>query len=250
MRKTIIAGNWKMNLTADEAKVLSRSIAGYVDNQTKPLVILCPPSPYLSFVQREIAASIVEMSAQNVHSDDHGAFTGENSDTMLQSVGCTYTLIGHSERRAIFREDDTFINKKLQRVVAGPLIPILCIGETLEEREQGKTNDRIRQQLFDDLKNVQIVGGNDLVIAYEPVWAIGTGRTATPDQAEEVHAYVRQLLEEIYSKNTADALSILYGGSVKPENAGEILSQPNIDGALVGGASLTADSFMGIIKSV
>ena len=169
---------------------------------------------------------------------------------MLHSVGCAYTLIGHSERRAIFNEDDDFINKKVKRVVAGPLKPILCIGETLEEREQGKTNDRIKQQLRDDLKNVRISSGEDLIIAYEPVWAIGTGKTATPDQAEEVHAYIRQLLEEIFTENTANAMSILYGGSVKPENAVEILAQPNIDGALVGGASLTTDSFTGILNSV
>ena len=250
MRKTIIAGNWKMNLTAVEAKNLARSIADYVGKRSDPLVILCPPSPLLSIVGNEIAASNVELSAQNVHSDDLGAFTGESSDTMLHSVGCAYTLIGHSERRAIFNEDDDFINKKVKRVVAGPLKPILCIGETLEEREQGKTNDRIKQQLRDDLKNVRISSGEDLIIAYEPVWAIGTGKTATPDQAEEVHAYIRQLLEEIFTENTANAMSILYGGSVKPENAVEILAQPNIDGALVGGASLTTDSFTGILNSV
>jgi len=250
MRKTIIAGNWKMNLSIDEAIILAHSVADYMETLDDPLVILCPSSPYLAVVQSEIVASGVKLSAQNVHSEDHGAFTGENSDTMLQSVGCTYTLIGHSERRAIFGEEDDFLNKKMLRVIAGPLTPILCIGETLEERELGKTNERIRQQINDDLKNVEISGGSDLIIAYEPVWAIGTGMTATPEQAEEVHAYVRQLLEELYGKNIADDVSILYGGSVKPDNAGEILGKPNIDGALVGGASLTADSFIGIIKSV
>ncbi|MFC1513705.1 triose-phosphate isomerase [candidate division KSB1 bacterium] len=249
MRRKIIAGNWKMNLTASEAQDLTRYIATYVQDRTDPLVIIFPPYPYFSPVNYEINMASVELGAQNVHSEENGAFTGEVSQSMLIALGCTYVIIGHSERRAIFGESDEFINAKLKRVTGGSLTPVLCIGETLEEREQNITNDRIKQQIEDDLDEIEISNGHKIVIAYEPVWAIGTGKNATPRQAEDVHAFIRGLLSDKYGSEIADDISILYGGSVKPDNAVELLSNPNIDGALVGGASLTPDLFIPIIQA-
>lgn len=249
MPRVIIAGNWKMNLSLYEARSLAQAIRDYVKERPEPVVLLCPPMPYLTAVEAEINGSEVKLGAQNVHSEENGAFTGEVSDTMLESVGCDFTLIGHSERRTLFGDDDGFINAKVTRVVNGPLTPILCVGENLEEREKGITEQRIEQQLQDDLRNVKLSSGNELVVAYEPVWAIGTGKTATPGQAEEAHAFIRRVLVECYGEDVASEVSILYGGSVKPDNAAELLSQPNINGALIGGASLTADSFTAIIGS-
>ena len=249
MRRTIIAGNWKMNLTISEGQLLARSIADYMGAREEPLVILLPPNPYFSAVLHETSYSKIEVGAQNVHSGKKGAFTGELSDGMIYSVGCIYTLVGHSERRHIFKESDAFINLKMKRVIEGPLIPILCIGETLTDRENSKTESRIKQQLKQNLKGVSVENGSDLIVAYEPVWAIGTGKTAAPEQAEEMHAYIRALLSKTYGKKLADDISILYGGSVTPDNAGELLSKPDIDGLLVGGASLESSSFCAIIDA-
>ncbi len=249
MRRMIIAGNWKMHTDIEEARKLTLGVVEKVGGKTEPAVILCPPYPMLPAVKDIIEGTTVQLGAQNVHSEDKGAFTGEISTDMLQSVGCNFAIIGHSERRAIFKETDEFINKKVLKVNSSLMIPILCIGETLGEREEGLTFQRVEQQIKDGLNEVVVTTGNDIVIAYEPVWAIGTGKTATPEQAEEVHAYIRELLGEIYTPEIAQDITIQYGGSVKPSNASELLGQPNIDGALVGGASLKAEDFCGIIEA-
>jgi triosephosphate isomerase len=249
MPRKIIAGNWKMNLTVSEAQMLAQEIIVFVKNKPEPLVILCPPFPFLSALYYEISNSNVGLGAQNLHAEAGGAFTGEVSAAMLVSVGCEYVIIGHSERRTHFKETDELINKKVIRALLSRLTPILCIGETLEEREAGKTLERIRQQIYDDLSGVEITSGTDIIIAYEPVWAIGTGRNAMPEQAEEVQSAVRQLLAERYDQSVADEISILYGGSVNADNARPILAQPNVDGALVGGASLKPAQFKAIIDA-
>lgn len=249
MRRTIIAGNWKMYTDADEAKKLAQGIVNHVGNRTEPVVILCPPSPMLTTVFDVIENNPVLLGAQNVHPEPYGAFTGEVSEVMLESVGCSYVIIGHSERRILFGEKDPFLNDKMLRVMAGNLTPILCIGETLKEREAEQTFNRIKQQLRDDLRGIKMKNGHDLVIAYEPVWAIGTGHTATPKQAEEVHSFIREMLNKMFGTSIANEITIQYGGSVKPDNAKELLSEPNIDGALVGGASLKVESFSAIIDA-
>ncbi|MFC1555749.1 triose-phosphate isomerase [candidate division KSB1 bacterium] len=250
MRRTIIAGNWKMNTEAAEAKTLAKSVVKLVGDKTDPVALLCPPFPLLSVVYEVVRNTPVKLGAQNVHPEPNGAFTGEVTDTMLASVGCEYVIIGHSERRTLFGEKDAFLNDKVKRVMTGPLTPILCIGETFKEREAVQTLARIEQQVHDGLKDVKLANGHDLVIAYEPVWAIGTGLTATPEQAEEVHEYIRNLLRNMYSTEIANDITIQYGGSMKPGNAKELLSKPNIDGGLIGGASLIADSFFGIIDAI
>ncbi|MFC1728827.1 triose-phosphate isomerase [candidate division KSB1 bacterium] len=249
MRRIIIAGNWKMHTDAEEARALAMGISDHVSDNREPVVVICPPFPLLTAVYDCIKFSPALLGAQNVHFEEHGAFTGEVSGGMLESVGCAFVIIGHSERRALFQESDEFLNRKLLRVLSGSMTPVFCIGETLDERKAGKTFERIDRQMNDGLKNVEITEGRDLVIAYEPVWAIGTGQTATPEQAEEVHSYIRDFLKTRFSDAIAEDVTIQYGGSVKPENARELLSQPNIDGALVGGASLKVDSFTAIIAA-
>ncbi len=249
MRRMIIAGNWKMHTDKTSAAELAQGIVDFCSGKETPVVVLCPPNPMLAAVHDVIKDSKVELGGQNVHPEEKGAFTGEVTDLMLDSVGCSFVIIGHSERRAIFGEKDDFINAKVKKVLAGPLTPILCIGESLEEREQGITDKRIKQQIEDGLKDVELSNGHDLVIAYEPVWAIGTGKTASPQQAEEAHALIRELLTEKYGSDISEDITIQYGGSVKPANAKELLSSPNIDGALVGGASLTPENFNGIIAA-
>ncbi|MFC1564448.1 triose-phosphate isomerase [candidate division KSB1 bacterium] len=249
MRRMIIAGNWKMHTDLKEAEKLAKGIVRKVGGKPEPAVVLCPPFPLLPAVSKIIEGTTVQLGSQNVHPEDQGAFTGEVSVYMLQSVGCNFAIIGHSERRAIFNESDEFINKKVRKVNPSLMIPILCVGETLEEREEGLTFQLVEKQLREGLKDVIITTGNDIVIAYEPVWAIGTGKTATPEQAEEVHAFIRELLTEIFTAEIANDMTIQYGGSVKPDNAKKLLTQPNIDGALVGGASLKAKDFLAIIEA-
>ena len=250
MRKMIIAGNWKMNTEIDTAVRLAESIRDHVGDKEDPVVLLCPPAPFLPIVHEAIKDSPLKMGGQNVYFEPYGAFTGEMSDTMLQNVGCEYVLIGHSERRSIFKEDDMLINMKVKHVLEGNLTPVLCIGELLKEREAGQTFNVVERQLKDGLKGVKLKTGFEVVIAYEPVWAIGTGVTASPDQAEEVHEFIRKYFIKLYNKELANNITIQYGGSVKPGNAKELLSKENIDGALVGGASLKAESFNGIIDAV
>lgn len=249
MRRPLVAGNWKMNLTRDSAVALARGIAEKCQNAGGVDVAVCPPFVYLDAVRSTLQGSAVRLGAQNMYHEPEGAFTGEISGKMLVDVGCTYVILGHSERRHILGETDQQINRKLLATLAQRLTPILCVGETLEEREAGKTQSVIHNQFAASLAELSPDQVGQIVIAYEPVWAIGTGRNATPQQAEEVHADLRRLLESRYNAKVASIVRIQYGGSVKPENAADLLSQPNIDGALVGGASLKVDSFLGIIAA-
>lgn len=251
MRKNIIAGNWKMNKNLSEAiQLVSELKSELLDKQLKTEVIVAPPFIALEAVNSLIKDSPIKLAAQNMHDNDSGAFTGEISADMLKSVGCEYVILGHSERRNIFGETDEFINSKVKQAFSSGLLPILCCGESLEEREKGVTLNVVENQIrkaLDGLSSEQI---EKTIIAYEPVWAIGTGKTATPEQAQEVHSAIRKLILEITNDNVANNVTIQYGGSVKPSNARELLSQPDIDGALVGGACLKADSFKDIIISV
>ncbi|MCP5063748.1 MAG: triose-phosphate isomerase [Ignavibacteriae bacterium] len=251
MRKYIIAGNWKMQKDLSEAiQLVSELKSELADKTLNAEVVIAPPYISLETISSLIKGSDIKLSAQNMHMADSGAFTGEISAQMLKSVGCEYVILGHSERRTIFGETDEMINQKVKQAFANDLNPILCCGETLEERENGTTFKIIEGQIRAGLKDLEISQIENTVIAYEPIWAIGTGKTASPEQAQEVHAFIRGLLSEITSKEVANNITIQYGGSVKPENAKELLSQPDIDGALVGGACLKADSFSGIITSI
>jgi len=247
-RKLFIAGNWKMNLSQAEAVALAGALVKEIGGGSAADVAVCPPFVYLSAVGAALAGGQVALGAQNMFCEDNGAFTGEISGAMLRDVGCRYVILGHSERRHVIGETDELINRKVLKALGDGLLPIFCVGELLEERESGKTLDVVRRQVKVGLAGV---GKNDMAkitVAYEPVWAIGTGKTASPAQAQEVHAMIRGLLEQMYDKQLAQAVRIQYGGSVKASNAAELLSQPDIDGALVGGASLKAAEFMGIIK--
>jgi triosephosphate isomerase len=249
MRKIIIAGNWKMYKNVPEAVDLVRGLKAKVVLIKKTGIIVCPPATNLTSVFEAIQDTNITMGAQNIHWEEEGAYTGENSARMIKSTGATYVIIGHSERRQYFAETDETVNKKLHTVLKNGLKAIVCVGETLEERESGITKDVVKTQVSGALQGVQPNRMQDIIIAYEPVWAIGTGKTATPDQAQDVHAYIRSLVKDLYDENIAENLTIQYGGSVKPENAGELLSQADIDGALVGGACLKADSFSSIIET-
>lgn len=250
MRKKVIAGNWKMNLDLNG----SIQLISDLKNSLKAIeincsVILCPPYTSLETAKELIKDSKIQLGAQNMYYEENGAFTGEISASMLKGVGCEYVILGHSERRTIFNEPDSLINKKVLKALSSGLKPIFCIGETLEERESNVTFNVIKKQVVEGLRNVDSDGIKKLIIAYEPVWAIGTGRNATPEQAEEVHVYIRNLIKELYTAEISENIVIQYGGSVKPDNAKELLNQPNIDGALVGGACLKADSFLKIIEA-
>lgn len=250
MRNKIIAGNWKMNNDLKESEKLITELKNLLKNE-KPKcdVIVCPPFTSLSEASKLLEGSSIKLGAQNMYFEENGAFTGEVSASMLKSVGCEFVILGHSERRTIFGETDEMINKKIKKALSAALKPIFCVGELLEERGQGVTKEVVKRQVSAGLKEIPIEEMKNIIIAYEPVWAIGTGKTATPAQAQEVHKYIRDLIEIQYSLEAALDIVIQYGGSVKPDNAKELLSQPDIDGALVGGACLKADSFMGIIKS-
>lgn len=251
MRKTIIAGNWKMNKNLPESVSLIEELKSKLAGKSpKCEVVICPPFTSLSEAKKLIEGTAIKLGAQNMYYEDSGAFTGEISASMLKSVGCEYVILGHSERRTIFGETDTMINKKIKKALSEKLKPIFCVGETLEEREKGVAEKVIKRQIEKGLSDIIPDEFIDVVIAYEPVWAIGTGKTATPEQAQEVHRFIRKLLANMYSKDFAQMVTIQYGGSVKPENAKALLSQKDIDGALVGGACLKGDSFMGIIESV
>jgi triosephosphate isomerase len=246
MRKPFIAGNWKMNCNKAEAVALAKAVAQAAQDSRIEIAV-CPPAVYLEAVSQALAGSSVGLGAQNVYFENNGAFTGELSTAMLLDVGCRYVILGHSERRALLNETDADVNKKLKQALSAGLIPIVCVGETLSEREAGQTFAVVEKQFSGSLAGLSHEDMLKVVIAYEPVWAIGTGKVATPAQAEEVHAALRKLLTTKFSPAVADAVRIQYGGSVKPDNATELLAQPNIDGALVGGASLKAESFLGII---
>lgn len=252
MREKFIAGNWKMNLDCDSATELARAIRKRLaDGPAKNAnvdVAVCPPAVYLAEIAKTLAGSEIGLGAQNVYFEGNGAFTGEISVNMLKDVGCKYAVIGHSERRHILGETDELVNKKVVAAIEGGLDVILCIGELLEERETGQTEAVIERHLKKGLVGVGAEQMKKVTIAYEPVWAIGTGKTATPQQAQDAHKFARGVLAEMFAE-AAQKIRIQYGGSVKPANAKELLQQEDVDGALVGGASLTADDFLGIIEA-
>lgn len=250
MRRFFVAGNWKMNTTRETGVALAKAVAEEVRTTNPPVdVAVCPPFPYLLPVREAIAGSGVWLGAQNAHASPPGAFTGETSLSMLQDCGCQGVILGHSERRQFCGETDVVINQKVQAALAAKLGVIFCVGELLADRQAGRTEQVLETQMAGGLAGVTAESLPQLVIAYEPVWAIGTGVTATPDQAEATHAFLRQWLTGRYNSGLAESLRIQYGGSVKPDNAKELLSQPNVDGALVGGASLKADQFLPIIRA-
>ena len=249
MRRKIVAGNWKMNKTPAEAKVLAAEIAAALGPDPCPVeVVVCPPAIDIPGVAEVLKGTQIGVGAQNMHNEPKGAFTGETSAAMLLDLGVKYTILGHSERRTYFADTDATVNAKTKAALAAGLTPIVCVGETLEERDAGKTDAVVAGQVRESLAGL----GADLakvVIAYEPVWAIGTGRSATPQMAQEVHALIRRTLAEMSDGATAEKIRIQYGGSMKPENAAELMAQPDIDGGLIGGAALKADSFLAIVKA-
>ncbi len=246
-RKPLIAGNWKMHKTCPEAVETARALAGMTTDVEGADIMIAPPFPALAPVAEALAGSRIGLGAQNLHWEKQGAYTGEVSADMLVSAGCSYVIIGHSERRHVFGETDEAVNKKTRAALAAQLTPVLCVGETESERDAGKTFSILDKQVQKGLDNVNLDAASPLIVAYEPVWAIGTGRTATADQAEEAHAHIRQLLAQQLGRKRADTVRILYGGSVKPENIAELMARDDIDGALVGGASLDADTFSRLI---
>lgn len=249
-RRPMIAGNWKMNLNRDEAARLVATIAENIVGLEGVDVLVAPPFTTLAVVRDAIGDSKIFLSAQNMHWEAGGAYTGEISPNMLLEAGCTHVILGHSERRILFKETSDMIDRKAKAAVTMGLIPIVCIGETLEEREEGRAFDVIERQLDESLKNFRESRAlpTSTILAYEPVWAIGTGKTATPEQAQEVHRFIRDWIKKSFDAGTADAVRVLYGGSVKAENARDLMSRPDIDGALVGGASLKADAFIPIVR--
>ncbi len=250
MRRPFIAGNWKMHTDRVSAIALAEGVADQSASLAHVDLAICPPYVYLDAVARAIAGSKVAVGAQNMYHEAAGAYTGEVSAAMLLDVGCKYVILGHSERRHILGETDAAVNRKVHAAHQAGLAPIVCVGEVLAEREAGKTLQVIRAQFEGSLAGLSDDQMAKTVIAYEPVWAIGTGKVATPEQAQEVHADLRKIIAGQYNAQVAESVRIQYGGSVKPENAAELLGQPDIDGALVGGASLKADSFLGIVAGV
>ncbi len=248
-RQKFLAGNWKMFTSAASARQLAAAVAQGVGNDDRVHVAVCPPFPYLAAVAEVLKGSPVALGAQNVYPEKEGAFTGEVSPGMLLDVGCRYVLVGHSERRHVLGETDAFLNRKVHAALAAGLRVILCVGETLREREDDRTDAVLDTQLTGGLAGLKAESMKGVVIAYEPVWAIGTGRNATPEQAQQAHAFIRGRIRATFGEETASALLIQYGGSVKPENAATLLGQPDVDGALVGGASLKADQFLAIVKA-
>ncbi len=247
-RRPIMAGNWKMNMLVAEAEALVNGLKAGLDGTEEVDVVVAPTYASLYPIAKVLSGSSIDLAAQNLHWEASGAYTGELSAAMLLDVGCKYVIIGHSERRQFFGETDETVNKRLKAALAAGLIPIVCVGEVLEERKSGRTWDVVGGQIREGLDGVSRSDAEKLVIAYEPVWAIGTGEVATPDQAQEIHAQIRGLVAELYDQGIADGLRIQYGGSVKPDNVRGLMDKPDVDGALVGGASLKAESFLGIVK--
>ena len=246
MRKYLIAGNWKMNLRAETSVALAKSVADAGSGRNNVDLLVCPTFVYLAKVGEVVEGSSVALGAQDACERADGAMTGEISTGMLQDLRCQYVILGHSERRSLMGETDSTVNAKVNAVLEAGMTPIVCVGESLEEREAGNTLAVVQRQFEQSLDGLSEAQMGNLVIAYEPVWAIGTGKVATPEQAQEVHADLRKMIETRYNPGLAGSVRILYGGSVKPENAAELMSQPDIDGALVGGASLAADQFLAI----
>ena len=248
MRKPIIAGNWKLFKTTGEAEAFAKELCGKVGHAGDREIVICPAFTVLQQVNKIIRGTNVKLGAQDMYWEDTGAFTGEISAVMLKDCGCEFVIIGHSERRQFFSETDRSVNIKTKKAVASGIVPIMCVGETLKQREEGVTFKVVESQVTEGLSGISAQDMLKTVIAYEPVWAIGTGKTATPQQAEEVHAFIRKILSDVSGKETAEQLRILYGGSIKPENISDIMRCANIDGGLVGGASLKVDSFLSIIN--
>ncbi len=248
-RKKLIAGNWKMNKTNGDAVALVKDIVTSAGKATEVEIVIAPPFTALESAAKALEGSNVKLAAQNMHHEASGAFTGEVSAPMLRALFATHVILGHSERRTYFQESDSFINQKVLAALKNQLKPILCIGETLAEREAGITLKVVQTQLEAGLEGVSKEQAPSVVIAYEPVWAIGTGKVATTDQAQEVHAFIRELLVKLFGDAIAQKIRILYGGSMKPANAPELLAQKDIDGGLIGGASLEARSFVELIKA-
>lgn len=248
MRRKIVAGNWKMNTHLHEGLELAKAVeASTKEKSSDALMIIAPPYTHLAKVSEVI--SEVKLAAQNCSSEESGAFTGEISPDMLKSAGVEYVIIGHSERRSYYHEDNEILNKKVQLVLSKGLSPIFCCGELLEEREAGKMFDVVREQITVGLKGLSSSDMKNVIVAYEPVWAIGTGVTASPEQAQEMYKFIRDLLAELFDSGVADDTSLLYGGSCKPSNAAELFANPDVDGGLIGGAALKADDFIQIVNA-
>lgn len=249
IRKKLIAGNWKMNKSASDGVTLAKDIVEAIGRETAVDVVLCPPFTSLESVGRVLEGQSVKLGAQNLHPEKNGAYTGEISAEMLRGLFTTHVIVGHSERRTYFAETDEFINKKVLAALTNQMKPILCVGETLAERESGATLAVVQRHVEGGLAGVTKDQITTVIIAYEPVWAIGTGKVASTEQAQEVHAYIRDLLTKLYGAPLAQKVRILYGGSMKPANAPELLAQKDIDGGLIGGAALESRSFVDLVKS-
>ncbi|MBL7127437.1 MAG: triose-phosphate isomerase [Ignavibacteria bacterium] len=251
MRKKLVAGNWKMNKTYQDSKKLIKSIGNNLDEDTlsKIDVVICPPFTSLSRARKLTNKSKINIGAQNMYYENDGAYTGEISASMLKALGCKYVILGHSERRQYFSETDFTINLKLKKAIENELISIVCVGESLEQRENKIQNQIVKEQLTNCLTAIDRKDFNKIVIAYEPVWAIGTGKTATPEQANQMHIFIRETIEKLYNQDVSANIKILYGGSVNENNSQELFNQSDIDGGLIGGASLKPESFVKIILS-
>lgn len=247
MRRALVAGNWKMHKTVAEARRLVAELLERLPADG-PEVMVAPPFTALHAVGQMVQGTRLRLGAQDVFWEAEGAFTGEISPLMLREVGCSYVIVGHSERRHLFGETDEMVRRKVRAALQHGLVPILCVGETLEQREAGRTAEVVSGQLRAALEGLSPREASGVVVAYEPVWAIGTGRTATPEQAQEVQGSLRRLLAEMFGPEVAEGMRVLYGGSVKPDNIASLMAQPDVDGALVGGASLRADSFLAIVE--
>lgn len=249
MRTPIVAGNWKMYKTAEESRKLISELLPLLKQIKGVEIVICPPYTSLCVAREALRGASIGLGAQDMHWEDSGAYTGEVAPQMLLTTGCRYVILGHSERRTYFDETDETVSKKLQAAHRGGLLPIVCVGETLEERKKDLTRQVVDRQVRGALVSVSPAEAVRTVLAYEPVWAIGTGLTATPDQAQEAHAHIRSLLTELYDAETASSIRLQYGGSVKADNARDLFSQPDIDGGLIGGASLQAEPFAAIVRA-
>ncbi|MFV1884246.1 MAG: triose-phosphate isomerase [Balneola sp.] len=248
MRRFLIAGNWKMNCGPSDAAGLLEGLKEQKSEVSEDVdVLVCPPFVSLSMSVNYLHDTDIQVGAQNFHFEDNGAYTGEISATMLTEAGCAYVIIGHSERRQYFGESDESVNKKTRKALEGELVPVVCVGESLEQRKEGIHFDLVKDQVTAAFSGINEIDALDVVIAYEPIWAIGTGETASPEQAQEMHAHIRSVLTGLYDEETAEGIRILYGGSMKPGNAEELLGQKDVDGGLIGGASLDAKGFAEII---
>lgn len=249
MRQLLIAGNWKMNCGPEETADLLGGIKNNISGKSEKVEILaCPPSISLTTAAESLEGTSIQLGAQDVHFEDNGSFTGEISTQMLTEIDCEYVITGHSERRQYFGETDEIVNKKTAKIIDAGMQAIICVGESLDQRESNEHVDVVKKQVKGALKGLNSEQAEQVVVAYEPIWAIGTGETATPDQAEEMHQVIRSTVKDLYDDSVSDETQILYGGSMKPHNAEALLSQPNVDGGLIGGASLKADSFVEIIN--